>query len=197
MIVTCPTCSARFQYGDERFKGVRSKHFRCPKCNETFEVLNPDLAAEALPAQVQAQALVQAPPPLKATETSRSKGRDAMLSLTSLKKEGMPLGQRFSLAFLTGPFASTARVLDSPVTFIGREEGEIVINDPEISRRHARLEIHGDGSVWITDLDSTNGTLVDGTPIAGPTQLVDRQEFSCGRSTLMLLVRDTNAPGME
>lgn len=134
---------------------------------------------------------------MKATETSRRKGRGAILSLASLKDDGMPSGLRFTLAFLTGPFASTVRVLDSPLTVIGREEGDVVINDPEISRRHARIEIHPDGTVWLSDLDSTNGTFIGGSPISEPAKLVDRQEFSCGRSTFMLLIRDTNIIGLD
>lgn len=191
MIVVCPSCAARFQYGDERFQGARSKRFRCPKCSHTFEVMNPAVPPASLPPTP------EPPPPMKATETSRRRGRDAMVSLTHLKKDGMPPGLRFSLAFLTGPFASTVKVLESPVTIIGREEGDVVINDPEISRRHARVEIHPDGTAWLTDLESTNGTFMGSSPISEPTRLVDRQEFSCGRSTFMLLVRDTNAIGLE
>ena len=197
MIVTCPTCAARFQYGDERFQGTRSKHFRCPKCSATFEVLNPFLPTPAPgPTPRPAPSLAPSPaPPTTPRETSRRLDRDVILS--GLKHEGLPQGLRFSLAFLTGPLASTVRILDSPVTIIGREEGDVLINDPEISRSHARLEIHGDGSAWLTDLESTNGTLVGNTLITGPTRLADRQEFSCGRSTFMLLVRETNPGGMD
>ncbi len=134
---------------------------------------------------------------MKATETSRRKGRDAMLAMTNLKNDGMPPGLRFSLAFLSGPLASTVKVLETPITIIGREEGDVVINDPEISRRHAQVEIHPDGTAWITDLGSTNGTFVGSSQIADSTKLADRQEFSCGRSSFMLLVRDTNAIGLE
>jgi predicted Zn finger-like uncharacterized protein len=194
MIVVCPSCSSRFQYGDERFQGVATKRFRCPKCGHTFDVSNPSLAAQALPPAV----MPPTPPePPKATETSRRRGRDAMLSLTHLKNDDMPTGLRFSLAFLTGPLASTVKVLESPVTIIGREEGDILINDPEISRRHARVEIHPDGTAWLADLDSTNGTFLGAAQITEPARLADRQEFSCGRSTFMLLVRDLNLLGMD
>lgn len=200
MIVVCPSCTSRFQYGDERFQGAPSKRFRCPKCGHTFTVANPALQSPApTPAQAPTPVLPPAPEPVPraATETSRRRGRDAMLSLTQLSNDAMPPGLRFSLAFLSGPLASTVRVLESPVTVIGREEGDVVINDPEISRRHARIEIHPDGTAWIADLGSTNGTMVGATPIAGPTRLGDRQEFSCGRSTFMLLIRDMNLVGME
>jgi pSer/pThr/pTyr-binding forkhead associated (FHA) protein len=101
----------------------------------------------------------------------------------------MPADVRFSRAFLTGPLASTVRVLETAVTTIGREEGDVIINDPEASRRHARIEIHPDGTAWLSDLGSTNGTSTNGRTIDGPIQLADRQEFTCGRSTFMLLIR--------
>jgi len=48
---------------------------------------------------------------------------------------------------------------------IGRsEENDIVIPDPNVSRRHARLSRSENGFV-IEDLGSTNGTLLDGAPI--------------------------------
>jgi predicted Zn finger-like uncharacterized protein len=199
MIVNCPACASRFQYGEERFQGAPSKRFRCPKCGETFEVVNPALLQELPPPtpRPESKPAPRPEPPMKATETSRRRGRDGMLDLTDLKNDGMPSGLRFTLAFLTGPFASTVRVLDTPLTVIGREEGDVVINDPEISRRHARIEIQPDGTVWLSDLDSTNGTFIGSAPIAEPTKLADRQEFSCGRSTFMLLIRDTNIIGLD
>jgi pSer/pThr/pTyr-binding forkhead associated (FHA) protein len=121
--------------------------------------------------------------------TTARKKRDAMLAAAGLASGDMPADVRFSLAFLTGPLASTVRVLQTAVTTIGREEGDVIINDPEASRRHARIEIHPDGTAWLSDLGSTNGTSTNGRTIDGPIQLADRQEFTCGRSTFMLLIR--------
>ena len=101
----------------------------------------------------------------------------------------LPAGMHFSLAFLSGPMASTVRPISATQTVIGREEGDILTKDPECSRRHCRLDVHTDGTVWLMDLGSTNGTFVDGVQIFGTIQLTDRQEFTCGRSTFMLLVR--------
>lgn len=41
---------------------------------------------------------------------------------------------------------------------------ELVVDDPSVSRRHARLSIGADGLV-IEDLNSLNGTEVDGKPL--------------------------------
>jgi predicted Zn finger-like uncharacterized protein len=204
MIVVCPACQARFQYDDRRFGAAPTKRFKCPKCSHIFEVLNPGFAslvpAEPLPQppaplpSVAPGPLAEptSPTPLLAAQTTARRDREAMLVAAGLQVPGMPPGLIFSLAFLTGPQASTVQVLERPQTLIGREEGDVITRDPETSRRHALIEIHRDGTVWISDQQSTNGTLVNDERITGRVQLVSQQEFTCGNSTFMLLVRNTN-----
>lgn len=49
---------------------------------------------------------------------------------------------------------------------LGRETGnDIVVNDLNASRQHAQIEFEPQGVWVITDLGSTNGTLVNGAPI--------------------------------
>ncbi len=52
---------------------------------------------------------------------------------------------------------------------IGRV-GDIVIDEPYVSRSHCRLT-RKDGEILIDDLDSLNGTYIDGKRIQGPTHL--------------------------
>ena len=49
-----------------------------------------------------------------------------------------------------------------PGTTIGREGCDITLSDPDVSRRHAAIQIMA-GELSIEDLGSTNGTEVDGT----------------------------------
>lgn len=54
---------------------------------------------------------------------------------------------------------------------IGRSTaGDLTIPDPEVSRRHALLWREG-GEVWVVDLDSANGTTVDGVPVETPARV--------------------------
>lgn len=46
---------------------------------------------------------------------------------------------------------------------LGRQEADVDLASPTVSRRHARLELH-EGRITVTDLDSTNGTRVNGVP---------------------------------
>ena len=51
-----------------------------------------------------------------------------------------------------------------PLT-IGRESNtDIVLDDPRVSRQHARLS-YRQQQIWLTDLRSSNGTFVNGAPI--------------------------------
>lgn len=69
----------------------------------------------------------------------------------------------------------------APRTVIGRERtpGGVVLHDPNVSRSHAELSHDGQG--WrIRDLNSTNGTLVNGRSILDPVTLRDGDEVQVG-----------------
>src|SRR5213079_3493089 len=56
------------------------------------------------------------------------------------------------------------RDLPTPVT-IGREEGNLLrLNDERVSRFHAKIQVDN-GDVILTDLESTNGTRVNGNVV--------------------------------
>ena len=63
---------------------------------------------------------------------------------------------------------------------VGRDlDCAIVCVDERVSRRHAALRHDGNG--WLVeDLDSKNGTLVDGLPVAGARRLGERSWLSFG-----------------
>src|ERR671938_943002 len=56
------------------------------------------------------------------------------------------------------------RDLPTPVT-IGREEGNVLrLNDERVSRYHAKIQADN-GEIILTDLESTNGTRVNGNVV--------------------------------
>lgn len=73
--------------------------------------------------------------------------------------------------------------LRTPVT-VGREEGNAIrLNDDRISRFHAKMQ-EDQGKVVLTDLDSTNGTRVNGEPVQ-LRLLRPGDRVTMGRSTLI------------
>lgn len=71
----------------------------------------------------------------------------------------------------------------APLT-IGRQEGNgIVLDDAQVSRRHARVELRGERAV-IADLGSVNGVLVNGRRIDGSQPLWPGDRIEIGATTL-------------
>jgi DNA-binding winged helix-turn-helix (wHTH) protein len=73
-------------------------------------------------------------------------------------------------------------VLSEGDNVIGRHpECNIWLDESGVSRRHARIHVDGvTGRVMVEDLQSTNGTCVGNTPIAGPRALVDGDLLQIG-----------------
>ena len=82
----------------------------------------------------------------------------------------------------SGPETGRRVELDLEVA-IGRQGTDLVVEDPEVSRRHAVLR-RSDGSVIVEDLDSTNGTFVNGVRIHSPIRVGPGDQVRVGQTTL-------------
>jgi len=70
-------------------------------------------------------------------------------------------------------------------TLIGRSpECQVTIEDPLVSRQHARIVIDDAGAV-VEDLKSRNGVKVNGQPIHGPTRIKDGDRVRIGTQELV------------
>lgn len=79
----------------------------------------------------------------------------------------------------------TERELDSaPVTLGRAAENDLVLDDDEFaSVKHARIEPRRDG-VWLQDLESTNGTFVNGSKVTRPLKLAPGDVIRVGETDL-------------
>lgn len=70
------------------------------------------------------------------------------------------------LSVLTGSRAGTLLPLTTGSTLIGRSDSaDLTLTDDGVSRRHAKVAISDEDVINLIDLDSTNGTFVNGTRI--------------------------------
>jgi pSer/pThr/pTyr-binding forkhead associated (FHA) protein len=93
------------------------------------------------------------------------------------------------LIFGNGPLAGRRLEVGSGLV-LGREQADVVIDDPGVSRRHAVIRPVEDG-FEIEDLDSLNGTWVNGRRIARATRLAPGDRVTLGDSSLEVELQRT------
>jgi len=197
VIIECTNCRARYQYDEDRFERKPSKKIKCAKCGTVFEIHNPAFAGKTSATEKPSGDMTFAKrEEAKAKPASRQDTTsEAQLPGGEERKTGkvvppqMPQGKRLSLAVINGPDAGSVYRIEKPKVTIGRTGADLVLNDSEISRAHAAVEIR-DTTYLLEDLKSTNGTLIEGERITGPTELQNHSEFQVGGSTLMLIVTE-------
>lgn len=188
MIVSCPSCKTKYQFEESRFGDSTSKRLKCTKCETAFEISKPVLEE----GQVSRTAVV----PGKSGERAADKLEQGEGSLPSDQAAlpplpALPSTKRYSLAVIMGANAGQIYTISKPRIVLGRgTESDVQLQDSEVSRRHAMLEIHLDEGK-VSDLGSTNGTYVDGVRIQQAT-IFSNQEFSLGTTTVMFIVTDVH-----
>ena len=189
--VTCPQCNAKYRFDESLLKGKKKGFAKCQKCDGRIEV---SLDSEPESPDIPEPRREIAPPedPTAKVKKMRSDEAIGTETMTMSKKLGealdLPADKKYSLAVLQGKASGQIFAIAKSRTTIGRAGADIMLDDPECSRKHAVVEIQG-ARVTVTDLGSTNGTFVDG-------QRIDRQEldkhseFRIGEHVMMLIVTD-------
>lgn len=74
----------------------------------------------------------------------------------------------------------------SDLTIGRRDDNSIVLNEQHVSGKHARIIVRND-SLFIEDLNSTNGTYLNGTKINSKTRLSNKDEIKIGNVVFKVL----------
>jgi Nif-specific regulatory protein len=100
------------------------------------------------------------------------------------------------LAFVAGPLKDSAVELGDAELSIGRDSSNTIrVADALLSRRHCAARRAGEGFVLV-DLDSLNGTFVNGRPVREHA-LAHGDEISIGESRIVFLSGDAEAPAQD
>ncbi|AVH58439.1 MULTISPECIES: FHA domain-containing protein [Streptomyces] len=92
------------------------------------------------------------------------------------------------LHVVAGPDAGGVHFLHGGQIRIGRSaDADVPLDDPDVSRLHCAVTVTPEGRVSVTDLGSTNGTTLDGTPVGTrPLRLAPGALLRVGESALRL-----------
>ena len=74
----------------------------------------------------------------------------------------------------------------SDLTIGRKEDNSIVLSEQHISGNHAKIAVRNN-TLFIEDLNSTNGTYVNGTKISSKTKLANKDEIKIGNVVFKIL----------
>jgi diguanylate cyclase (GGDEF)-like protein len=117
----------------------------------------------------------------RTTDTTTAVDTDVV---TRVREESDPDRQAY-LIVISGPHVGRmVQVGEAPV-LVGRgESADLQLHDRGVSREHARLVPAEDG-VYLRDLDSSNGTYVNGSELTGVHKLEDDDKVTLGTATIL------------
>lgn len=102
------------------------------------------------------------------------------------------------LHVVAGPDAGGVHLLHGGQIRVGRSaDADVPLDDPDVSRLHCAVTVIRDGRIAVADLDSTNGTTLDGSPVGPqPVALTPGSLLRVGESTLRLAPAGTAAAAL-
>lgn len=168
MEVRCHHCGQVQAVGDDVFGNREEASLPCSSCGRTFQIISPKLAS------FHADATRRAVPVITSG-----------VSMDGLTLN-LPENQELYLRVIEGREKGTVYPVTKPRITIGRANSDVIINDALSSRIHCSIEIIG-STVLLRDLESTNGTLVNGQRIQTVT-LSNGSIFRIGGHSFQLVI---------
>lgn len=90
------------------------------------------------------------------------------------------VGDRLTLEIIEGPGAGRQIAVDHEIVIGRGADSDLVLDDSQVSRRHARVAPLSEGAALVEDLGSANGTYVNGDQLYGPARLDPGDELLLG-----------------
>ncbi|MBS0614982.1 MAG: type III secretion system inner membrane ring subunit SctD [Verrucomicrobia bacterium] len=115
-----------------------------------------------------------------------------VLEAPSLAISSMPTG-RWMLKVMAGPNAGAEFTMQKGVTYtIGKDPTscDILFQDVSVSRQHSRIIVDDHDHIFIEDLGSRNGTVVNGEIITERKELHSQDSVSLGTTSFVMIDRE-------
>ncbi|HLQ00122.1 MAG TPA: FHA domain-containing protein [Candidatus Limnocylindria bacterium] len=170
MQANCTHCGAQHVLKDAEVAAHAKVQFHCSKCGRTTIVeikVRPD------------QTMVISPLPSFARGSASSSHLNLPPPDSGVR---LPTAKSAVLKIIAGPAKGTVHKLTKARVIVGRDDADVPVNDPEISRHHCMLEVR-ESYANLKDLDSTNGTFYEEERVRA-AMLQNEAEFRIGNSVI-------------
>jgi pSer/pThr/pTyr-binding forkhead associated (FHA) protein len=87
---------------------------------------------------------------------------------------------QLTLEIIEGPGAGKQLTLNGPAVIGRADDSDLVLEDGEASRHHARITPQPDGTAVVEDLESSNGTFINHNELIGPARADPGDELLMG-----------------
>jgi predicted Zn finger-like uncharacterized protein len=182
MKLTCPNCQTSYQIADEKIppRGARAN---CPNCGQMMLIPGAMEKSEA-PSFAPGEPEVDFGQTIAYNFSEVDQSRTEISAFLEKISEQKPFIEKGLILSLKDIRTGKEYPVSGAEVTVGRSGTEITVDDPEVSRRHCMIKVFGD-RVVIMDLESTNGTYIDGKRVmTGNLGIGER--FTIGNTTLEL-----------
>ena len=169
---------------------------RCPYCSNSFEAEKAGKEGLVCPSCKRTVFPDDAPPaPQHPGDTILLKDDMPMEGTTRIERPDdvefkLPYKQRIYLDIIDGTKKGTVYEFPSGRVVIGRTDGDLIIDDINISKKHSVVETWSRDTYFIRDLASTNGTYINGQRVTS-TKIKNGDIITVGNTKLKFRVVDT------
>ena len=180
-VLSCPRCGLPLRLSEGASLRAGKLIYGCRDCDRRFAVGPSDrvVVEETVAEDSGRTQRVRVPPALPPRLLTEMR--------TPSIETALPPGVHLTLDLTDGPERGRSVRVQHSRSVIGRREGEIRINDPLVSRRHAVVEVYDQDTIILKDLTSTNGTYHNGRLI-DHCKLQDGDEVHIGSTIFTVAI---------
>lgn len=192
MKITCENCLTIYEVPDEKVKA--NEMIECPVCQYVFinkrKIDVPPDDTEKSAAVVDAGVERDYGKTMYGEVDEAGKVKQAEVQVTEGRLKAIPEDKELFVVISDSSGMEIKHQIKTSECILGRGEGsDIIINDPEVSRKHCAIDIYENKFV-IRDLESTNGTYLNDTRIKEDL-LKEGDRIRIGNTLLTFVVKTT------
>lgn len=157
--IDCPNCHTKYNIFPDKLPKQSKIKLNCKKCGSSFKFVIPEEEKGKVHGKISTTNDLADGAAEEKTMIGNVFSEDAETGTNSFLKDS-----EITLTYKVSD-KEIKKIINGRNTVIGRTEGDVIINDPLISRKHASIEVKSSTMVELKDLASTNGTFHNGMKI--------------------------------